>query len=103
MQIGTQKNGRWLNCEMVDHFYSVAIQVNLLHNIMADKTVWRSNDYSCSNTQLSCKTTHMHTFTTHIRMYTQIYMMYVQCKDISCILTFLHGHYFREQVYLTSC
>ena len=46
MQIGTQKNGGWRNCEMVDHFYSVAIQVNSFHNIMADKTDWWINEYS---------------------------------------------------------
>ena len=43
MQIGTQKNGRWLKCEMADYLYIVAIQANLFHNNMADKTVWQIN------------------------------------------------------------
>ena len=45
MQIGTQKNGGWWNCEMADYLYSVAIQVNSFHNnnIMADKMVWQIN------------------------------------------------------------
>ena len=43
MQIGTQKNGEWWKCEMADCLCGVAIQVNLLHNNMADKTVWQIN------------------------------------------------------------
>ena len=31
---------------MVDYLYSVAIQANSFHNNMADKTVWRINEYS---------------------------------------------------------
>ena len=43
MQIGTQMNGGWQNCEMADYLCSVAIQANLFHNNMADKTVWWIN------------------------------------------------------------
>ena len=43
MQIGTQKNGGWRNCEMLDYLYSIAIQANLFHNNMVDKMVWRIN------------------------------------------------------------
>ena len=31
---------------MADYVYSVAIQVNSFQNNMADKTVWRINEYS---------------------------------------------------------
>ena len=41
MQIGTQKNGGWRNCEIVDYLYSLAIQADSFHNNMANKTVWR--------------------------------------------------------------
>ena len=50
VQIGTQHGG-WQKCEMADYLYSVAIQANLLHNNMANKTFWlinwgHINDYS---------------------------------------------------------
>ena len=31
---------------MADYLYSVDIQAKLFHNNMADKTVWRINEYS---------------------------------------------------------
>ena len=43
MQIGSQKNGGWRNCEMADYAYSVAIQVNSFQYNMADKMVWQNN------------------------------------------------------------
>ena len=46
VQIGSPKNGGWRNCEMADYVYSVAIQVNSFQNNMADKMVWRINEYS---------------------------------------------------------
>ena len=51
MQIGTQKNGGWLNREMADYLCSVAMQANSFHDNMADKMFWRINrerinDYS---------------------------------------------------------
>ena len=49
VQIGTQKNVGWWNCEMADYLHSLAIQGNLFHNSMPDKTAWRINEYSLYN------------------------------------------------------
>ena len=56
---------------MVDHFYSIAIQVNLFHNNMADKMVWRINEYSL----VHCSLTKPHTCTPiqHTYVYTDLY------------------------------
>ena len=76
MQIGTQKNGRWRKCEMVDYLtmYSVAIQVNSFHNNMADKTVWQINQVRINEYSLHVKVhTYVHTCT-HVHKYMYVHM-----------------------------
>ena len=87
MQIGSQKNGGWQNCEMADYVYSVAIQVNSYQIIWRIKWFGGLTGGELTNIHCICYITCLKLFSIHF-----------SCVLVVDVLLLIHDMLFVEFV-----